>query len=58
MRISYIVAWALMLVLIPTTVISLSACGQTGDLYLPDSQGQKSEKQEEERRDVTEDGSF
>jgi predicted small lipoprotein YifL len=44
---------ALLWIFITTAVLSLPACGQTGDLYLPDA-----DEQEEDQREVIEDGSF
>ena len=54
MHLSCVIARALLLVLITTAVLSLLACGQTGDLYLPDAK----EQEEDQREVIIEDGSF
>jgi predicted small lipoprotein YifL len=44
MRIICKVPWAVLAMVVTTLVLFLSACGQTGDLYLPEPE--KQEKQQ------------
>lgn len=57
MRITEKLGSTAMAVIVTVAVLSLSACGQTGDLYLPEPEKQ-TDQEKNNTRETTEDGSF